>query len=132
LPPPVPMPPPVRVNLPEQIRQAQIELKRLGCFSGAPDSKLNDATRNAVKALWHHTHKPIAEIDITDDFIADLKRHPGEVCPPPARPATPVASRPASPHKDTAAAPPRTITPPAAQQERARATAASPTIGTGF
>ncbi len=129
---PEPLPPPVRVNLPEQIRQAQIELKRLGCFSGAPDSKLNDATRNAVKALWQHTHKPIVEINITDDFIADLKRQFNDVCAPSAKPATPVASRPAPPHKDTAAAAPRTITPPpAAPQERARATAGSP-LGTGF
>jgi caspase domain-containing protein len=132
---PEPVPPPVRVNLPEQIRQAQIELKRLGCFSGAPDSKLNDATRNAIKALWHHTHKPVVEINITDDFIAELKHQFNDVCAPPAKPAAPVASRPASPHKDTAAAtPPRPITPPATpqpQQERARATAGSP-LGTGF
>jgi hypothetical protein len=129
----VPAPQPVRANLPEQIRQAQIELKRLGCFSGTPDSKLNDATRNAIKALWQHTHKPVVEINITDDFIAELKHQFNDVCAPPAKPALPVASRPASPHKDTAAAPPRTITPPspAAQPERARATAGSP-LGTGF
>ncbi len=132
----VPAPQPVRANLPEQIRQAQIELKRLGCFSGAPDSKLNDATRNAIKTLWQHTHKPIVEINITDDFIADLKHQFNDVCAPPAKPAAPVASRPSLPsHKDAAAAPPpRPITPPATpqpQQERARATAGSP-LGTGF
>src|SRR5262249_36522186 len=76
------------------IRQAQAELKRLGCFSGTPDSQLNDATRNAVKALWQLTRKPVVAINITDAFIADLKRQPSGVCAPPAQPSLPVASRP--------------------------------------
>jgi uncharacterized caspase-like protein len=128
--------PPARANLPEQIRQAQTELKRLGCFGGSPDGQLNDATRNAVKALWHYTRKPAVEINVTDGFIADLKRQPSGVCAPPARPAPPVALRPspAGPPRNAAdAAPPRPVTPPAATQpESARATAASPpAMGTG-
>jgi uncharacterized caspase-like protein len=134
---PVAHPQPEKANLPEQIRQAQAELKRLGCFAGTPDSKLNDATRNAVKALWKSTRKPIVEVNITDDFIDELKRQPNEICSPPSKPAPPVASRPSPPRvKDTAAAaPPRPAQPAApAPQPAARATAGTsgPTIGTGF
>lgn len=132
---PGPAIPPVRTNLPEQIRRAQTELRRLGCFSGAPDSQLNDATRNAVKALWQHTRKPVVEINITDAFIADLKRQPSGVCAPPAQPSLPVASRPspaAPPRTNAAAAPARPITPPAVSQpEPAHATGGATVIGTG-
>src|SRR5262249_13993396 len=55
-----------KVNLPEQIHQAQIELRRLGCFEGKPDSKMNGATEKAVKAFWSHSRRPIIEINITD------------------------------------------------------------------
>jgi hypothetical protein len=93
-----------RANRPEQIRQAQTELTRLGCFNGKPDGQLNNATRNAVKALWKHTGKPVVEINISDEFLDELKRLRKEVCVPERRPAPSVASRPAR-SKDTAAAP---------------------------
>jgi uncharacterized caspase-like protein len=100
-------PPVARTNHPEQIRQAQSELTRLGCFNGRPDGQLNDATRNAVKALWKHTGKPIVEINITDEFVDELKRLRKEICPPERRPAAPVASRPSSHSKEVTAAPSR-------------------------
>jgi uncharacterized caspase-like protein len=100
-------PPVARTNHPEQIRQAQSELTRLGCFNGRPDGQLNDATRNAVKALWKHTGKPIVEINITDEFVDELKRLRKEICPPERRPAAPVASRPSSHSKEVIAAPSR-------------------------
>jgi len=142
VPPPVATPPaypPVeKANLPEQIRQAQIELRRLGCFEGKLDSKMNGATEKAVKAFLKHTHKPpIVEISITDDFIANLQRLPNEICPPPSKPAPPpMANHPSSRSKNAAAAapPPPRQAPPAPPQDRARTTAGSsgPTIGTGF
>ncbi len=140
VPPPIATPPAYpqveKANLPEQIRQAQIELRRLGCFEGKLDSKMNGATEKAVKAFWKHTHKPIVEINITDDFIANLQRVPNEICPPPSKPAPPMASQPSSRSKNAAAAapPPPRQAPPAPPQDRARATAGSsgPTIGTGF
>jgi len=152
-PPVAPLPPPIatppasathpqveKVNLPEQIHQAQIELRRLGCFEGKPDSKMNGATEKAVKAFWSHSRRPIIEINITDDFIVDLQRYPNEFCSP-SKPSPPVASHPPSQRKNTAAATPAQPrqpvpqqTAPAPQQERARATAGTsgPTIGTGF
>ena len=141
VPPPVATPPaypPVeKANLPEQIRQAQIELRRLGCFEGKLDSKMNGATEKAVKAFLKHTHKPIVEINITDDFIANLQGVPNEICPPPSKPAPPpMANHPSSRSKNAAAAapPPPRQAPPAPPQDRARTTAGSsgPTIGTGF
>jgi hypothetical protein len=100
-------PQPTKANLPEQIHQAQTELKRLGCFDGDPDGQLNDATRNAARALGRHTGKPIVEINITDDFVDELKRLAREICSPERRPAVPVASRPSSRSKEVVAAPSR-------------------------
>src|SRR3984893_12670063 len=66
VPPPVATPPAYpqveKANLPEQIRQAQIELRRLGCFEFKLVSKMNGPTEKAVKAFWKHTRKPIVEI----------------------------------------------------------------------
>jgi uncharacterized caspase-like protein len=142
MPPPVPTPPgtvpelPVaKTNHPEQIRQAQSELTRLGCFSGKPDGQLNDATRNAVKALWKHTGKPIVEINITDEFVDELKRLRKEICPPERRPAAPVASRPSSRSKEVTAAPSRpAVAEKPAKPEPPHATNISSgrTVGAGF
>jgi hypothetical protein len=138
---PIPRLQPAKANLPEQIRQAQTELKRLGCFNGNPDSKMNDATRNAVKAFWSHTNKPVVEININDEFIADLEQHHDRICSPAPgrREPTPVANHQRPPRSEPA--PPReALRPgpaapaPAAPAPPARATAgtSSPTIGTGF
>ncbi|HMA75447.1 MAG TPA: caspase family protein [Xanthobacteraceae bacterium] len=140
---PTPALQPAKANLPEQIRQAQTKLRQLGCFGGAPDGKMNEATRNAVKAFWSHTHKPIVEINITDEFIADLEQHHDRICAPPPvkRDPVPVATHQRPPRSEPA--PPREASrpapPPAAQAPAARATAgATPpspgmhTIGTGF
>jgi hypothetical protein len=138
---PIPRLQPAKANLPEQIRQAQTELKRLGCFNGNPDSKMNDATRNAVKAFWSHTNKPVVEININDEFIADLEQHQDRICSPAPgrREPTPVANHQRPPRSEPA--PPReALRPgpaapaPAASAPPARATAGTsgPTIGTGF
>jgi caspase domain-containing protein len=147
---PVPMPSPMprlqpaKANLPEQIRHAQTELKRLGCFNGNPDSRMNEATRNAVKAFWSHTHKPVVEINITDEFIADLEQHRDRICgPPPAkREPLPVANQQRPPRGEPApprealragpAAPVSAAPAPAAPAARATAGTSGPTIGTGF
>ena len=118
-----------KANLPEQIRQAQTELKRLGCLDGNLDGKMN-TTEKAIKAFWQRSHKPGVEINITDDFIGDLQRQPDDFCVPPGKKPPAVATRPSSPHtKGTAAASPPPATaprearqPPPAQQP-ARATA---------
>jgi uncharacterized caspase-like protein len=118
-------PQPIKANLPEQIRRAQTELKRLGCLDGKMD------TDKAIKAFLKYSHKPVVEINITDDFIAELQRQPNDICPPPRKKSPMVAKR-ATPNKD-AAAPPRELTPvegpqPLAVPQRAQGAA----LGTGF
>src|SRR5215469_190518 len=110
---PTPALQPAKANLPEQIRQAQTKLRQLGCFGGAPDGKMNEATRNAVKAFWSHTHKPIVEINITDEFIADLEQHHDRICAPPPvkRDPVPVATHQRPPRSEPA--PPREASRPA-------------------
>src|SRR5262249_3698364 len=121
-------PPATKANLPEQIRQAQTELKRLGCFDGELDGKMSTAEK-AVKAFWHFSRKPVPEINITDDFINDLQRHPDDFCVPPGKKPPAFGTRPSPHNKGTAAAsPPPATTPrearqPPPVQQPARATA---------
>jgi peptidoglycan hydrolase-like protein with peptidoglycan-binding domain len=71
-------------NSPEQIKKAQIELKRLDCLSGRIDGKLGDKTREAVKKFWASDKRPPpTDIEITDAMIADLAEHGDNYCRPP-------------------------------------------------
>jgi hypothetical protein len=71
-------------NSREQIKKAQIELKRLDCLSGRPDGKLGERTRGAVKKFWASAKRPpITDIAITDELIADLSEHGDNYCRPP-------------------------------------------------
>jgi peptidoglycan hydrolase-like protein with peptidoglycan-binding domain len=84
--PPTASPPsPLRANSPEQIRKAQIELRRLDCFQGKVDGKLGDHTRQAVKKFWASAKQPAAEVNITDELIADLSERGDNYCRPPRR-----------------------------------------------
>ena len=87
-----PQPEAPKANLSEQIHQAQTELKRLGCLEGKLDGKM-DTTEKAIRAFWKRSNKRVVEINITDDFIADLQRQPDDFCPGRA-PA--VANRPST------------------------------------
>jgi peptidoglycan hydrolase-like protein with peptidoglycan-binding domain len=70
-------------NSPEQIRKAQVELKRLECLTGRVDGKLGDETRQAVKKFWASAKQPAAEVVITDALIADLAGRGDLFCRPP-------------------------------------------------
>jgi len=72
-------------NSREQIRKAQIELRRLDCFQGRADGKLGDQTRQAVKKFWASAKQPAAEVDITEQLIADLSERGDNFCRPPRR-----------------------------------------------
>jgi peptidoglycan hydrolase-like protein with peptidoglycan-binding domain len=72
-------------NSREQIRKAQIELRRLDCFQGRTDGKLGDQTREAVKKFWASAKQPAAEVNITDQLIADLSERGDNFCRPPRR-----------------------------------------------
>jgi peptidoglycan hydrolase-like protein with peptidoglycan-binding domain len=70
-------------NSPEQIRKAQVELKRLECLKGRVDGKLGEATRQAVKRFWASAKQSAAEVVITDALIADLIARGDLFCRPP-------------------------------------------------
>jgi peptidoglycan hydrolase-like protein with peptidoglycan-binding domain len=72
-------------NAGEQIRKAQVELKRLNCLKGRIDGKLGPQTRKAVKDFWVMAKEPVVEVSITDALIADLSERGDNYCRP-ARP----------------------------------------------
>src|SRR5215831_9913150 len=78
-------PTPSRANSPEQIRKAQIELRRLDCFQGRIDGKLGDQTRQAVKKFWASAKQPVVEVTITDELISSLAERGDNYCRPPRR-----------------------------------------------
>jgi hypothetical protein len=117
-----------RANQTDQIRQAQIELKRLGCLRGNPDGELNRKTQDAVKTFWRSAHKPVVDVVITDDLIADLQKQDDDICAPPRKPAPPVATiRPRPP-----AAPSLSGEPPSATAGATPPSSGARPIGAGF
>jgi hypothetical protein len=84
---------PSEVNTPRQIKKAQQELRRLACFMGPADGKLDRKTEQALKDYWKKTRQDIAEVKITDGFIAELEEQDEEVCRPVRKPPA-VASQP--------------------------------------
>ena len=70
-------------NSPQQIRKAQIELRRLDCINGRIDGKLGDQTRQAVKKFWASAKQPVVEVNITDELISDLSQRGDNFCRPP-------------------------------------------------
>jgi peptidoglycan hydrolase-like protein with peptidoglycan-binding domain len=81
-------------NSPEQIRKAQIELRRLECLKGPADGKLGGKTRAAMKKYWVSAKKPpAAEVKITDELIAELAERGDLYCRPP-RPFFGLGGRP--------------------------------------
>jgi hypothetical protein len=70
------------VDTPEQVRSAQGQLIRLGCFTGAADGRLDAATIAAILLyLDKQGIKPSGDVHITDDLIAELTKQSARVCP---------------------------------------------------
>jgi peptidoglycan hydrolase-like protein with peptidoglycan-binding domain len=64
------------------VRSAQQELNRLGCFFGAVDGSLNAPTKAAVQRYQNDRGiKPSGDVEITDEFVSELKKQSGRVCP---------------------------------------------------
>lgn len=74
--------PALPANSPEQIRRAQIELRRLECLKGRVDGKLGEQTREAVKKFWASAKQPAVDVNITDELIADLAARGDLFCRP--------------------------------------------------
>lgn len=69
------------VNTPDQVRAAQQQLARLGCFSDAVDGNLNDPTKAAVQHYQTARGKPASDMQISDDFVSELKSQSARICP---------------------------------------------------
>jgi hypothetical protein len=69
------------VNTPDQVRAAQQQLTRLGCFSGAADGNLNDATKAALQHYQAARGKPTGDGQISDALVSDLKSQTARICP---------------------------------------------------
>ena len=68
-------------NSPQLVRSAQEELVRVGCLSGDVDGVLGGATRTAIKRYRAQQGKPEADVEISDEFISELKNQSSRVCP---------------------------------------------------
>jgi hypothetical protein len=69
------------VNTPDQVRAAQQQLTRLGCFSATVDGNLNDATKAAVQRYRTLLGKPAGDVQFSDAFVSELKSQSTRVCP---------------------------------------------------
>jgi hypothetical protein len=75
----------VPANSPEQIRKAQVELRRLDCLKSRIDGRLGDQTREALRKFWASAKQPVVEVNITDELIANLAGRGDNFCRPPRR-----------------------------------------------
>ena len=69
------------VNTPDQVRAAQQQLTRLGCFSSDVDGNLNDATKAAVQRYQAARGNAAGDGQISDALVSDLKSQTARICP---------------------------------------------------
>jgi uncharacterized membrane protein YgcG len=82
LPSPADKPAPVVTNnTPDQIRTAQKQLFRLGCYAGSADGSWSDATQSSVRRYYlQQGHLP-KQVSVTDELLSDLEKQKSRVCP---------------------------------------------------
>lgn len=69
-------------NTPDQVREAQQQLARLGCYADTADGTLGASTRVAIAHYQSARGKPGGgSVPITDAFVAELKGQTDRVCP---------------------------------------------------
>jgi outer membrane protein assembly factor BamD (BamD/ComL family) len=68
-------------NTPDLVRAAQVELQRLGCFSGNADGKLTAATWEGVSRYLSQRNGEDSAVAITDGFVTKLRNEHARVCP---------------------------------------------------
>lgn len=78
---PAPTPQAAAADTPELVRSAQIELRRLGCFSGREDGALNGPTREAIERFLALRGQSSRDVKVTSSFVSDLRDQDGRVCP---------------------------------------------------
>ncbi|MCW2285951.1 putative caspase-like protein [Rhodoblastus acidophilus] len=68
------------VNTPEQVKTAQIELQRIGCYSGAVDGAFNGKIKSSLKQYWSAKGAKPDEIAVDDGVVGALKGEAAIVC----------------------------------------------------
>ncbi len=69
-------------NTPDQVRAAQQQLARLGCYSDTVDGALSDSTKAAIALYRSARGSPgNGNGQITDAFVAELTNQSARVCP---------------------------------------------------
>lgn len=85
------LPAPVKLNSAAQIRDAQSELRRLGCFDGRPNGKLDKKTLEGLKLYFKAKGKAgasLATIAVSDALVLELKDESSSLC------AAPIIAKP--------------------------------------
>jgi DNA segregation ATPase FtsK/SpoIIIE-like protein len=92
----------------ELIHAAQIELGRLGCFSGEADGTLNAATQAGIGRYLEKRGQKDAQVAVTESLLSELRNQQSKICPPECGPgqraegSTCVAdTKPSAPVKST-------------------------------
>ena len=67
-------------NSPELIRAAQIELSRLGCYSGEADGLMSTSTTDAVSRYLSHSGRLESDTGVTESFVSELRDQHSKVC----------------------------------------------------
>ena len=77
-----PASPAPEANSHDQVRSAQQELARLGCYSGTVDGAVGALTTAAIQSYENaRGAKTAGNVEINDDLIAELKKQSSRVCP---------------------------------------------------
>ena len=72
--------PEVASNTSDLIHAAQIELSRLGCFSGKPDGSLNAATKSGIDRYLSRRGRPDPDAVVTESFVSELRNQQLKNC----------------------------------------------------
>ena len=68
-----------QTDTPDQIRTAQIELRRIGCYGGPATGAMNDLTRRALDRFAQE-RKLVSDIAVDAELLLVLRAAPGAVC----------------------------------------------------
>jgi hypothetical protein len=87
------IPKPPEMDTPRQVREAQLELARLGCYRGAANGRLTRSTKTALDRYMTARATPDADMHISDDLLKGMKEQEKGFCAP--HEEAPVAKAPA-------------------------------------
>ena len=65
----------------DRVAAAQKQLSRIGCFAGAANGQMNDATQSAITRYLTQKGRTTAQTDVTDDLVTELSKQSSRVCP---------------------------------------------------